>query len=98
MRIIACNGGGKDLAGARRRLEPARSPAAIDIKTWHRGLADDGRSIGSAVPAPAPVAQHAPPPECPKHLADWFEPVPRNMQCAGLRIRPVLIGRRPDHE
>ena len=48
----------EDVARARRRLEAAGAPAAVDVEARHRRLADDRRAVRRDVDDAAPVAQH----------------------------------------
>src|SRR5271170_459441 len=61
------------MARARRRLETAGAPAAIDGETGNRRQADDRRAVGRHVDDAAPVAQHPHPPHRWKQLADRLE-------------------------
>src|SRR5580698_1174667 len=45
MRFVAGDGPGEHMRGARRGLEAAGAPAAIDVQTLDGRLGDDGRAI-----------------------------------------------------
>ena len=59
VRLVAGHGPRQQVPGARRRLEAAGAPAAVDVQARHRRLADDRRAVGRHVDDAAPVAQHA---------------------------------------
>src|SRR5215469_5493518 len=97
MWLVRGDGPGEDVAGAGRRLEAAGAPAAIDVETGNRGLADDRRAIGRDIDDAAPIAQHAKASEGRKKLAHRFERVARNMQTAALAVGDIDIGAGADH-
>ena len=98
MRLVAGDGPGEHVRRARRGLEAARAPAAVDVQARHRGLADDRRAIGRHIDDPAPVAQHAHAPEHREQLADRFQSVAGDVQSAALRVGGVGVGAGADHE
>src|SRR5690606_34261556 len=55
VRLAAGNGGREDMARAGRRLEPTRSPAAIDEQVRHGRLADDRRAVRRDIDDAAPI-------------------------------------------
>src|SRR5580692_12350888 len=61
------------MARARRRLEAAGAPAAIDEKAGNRRLGDDRRAVRRDVDDAAPVAQHAHAANGGKELTDRLE-------------------------
>src|SRR5579885_3804095 len=66
MRRVIGDRMGEDPSRARRRLEAAITPSAIDIEVAERRLADDGAAIHGQVHDAAPVAPAAQPAEARK--------------------------------
>src|SRR5574337_2144408 len=69
MRLVAGDCMGEHVYAAWRRLEPAGSPAAIQVEAWNRGFADDRGAIGRDIDDPAPFPKHPHPGEDRKDLA-----------------------------
>src|SRR5438874_616746 len=70
VRLALGDGVREDVAGARRRLEAAGAPAAVDVEARDRRQPDDGRAVGRDVDNAAPVAQHSEARELREQLAD----------------------------
>ena len=89
---------GEDMAGARRRLEAAGAPAAIDEEARHRRLADDRRAVRRDVDDAAPVAQHAHAAQRRERARRWPRAYGGDVQAAGLRVGHVGVGAGADDE
>ena len=98
MRLAARDRMREHMARARRRLEAAGAPAAIDVEAGNRRRTDDRRAVGRHVDDAAPVAQHPHPADGRKELADRLERVVGDVQAAGLRIGDVGVGAGADDE
>ena len=83
---------GKDMAGSRRRLEAAGSPAAVEIEAVDIRLRDDRRGVRAGVDDAAPVAQHAKPRGFRKQLDGGSDHMLRHRERAALRIGVVFVG------
>ena len=88
----------EDVAGARRRLEAAGAPAAVDVEARDRREPDDGRAVGRDIDDAAPVAQHAQARELREQLADGLQRVRGDVQAALLAVGDVLVRAGADDE
>src|SRR6185437_5727882 len=59
MRLVLGDGPGEDMRRARRGLEAAGAPTAVDIQAGDGCLADDGRAVRRYIDDAAPIAHHA---------------------------------------
>ena len=98
VRLVAGDGVGEDVGGARGRLEAAGAPAAVDVEAGDRGLAEDRRAVGGHVDDAAPFPEHPHAAEDREDLADRRERVLDQRQAAALRVADVLVGARADDE
>ena len=98
MRLALGDGVGEHVARARRRLEAASAPAAIDVEARDRRRADDRRAVRRHVDDAAPAPQHAHARELREQLADGLQRVGGDVQAALLAVGDVLVGAGADDE
>src|SRR6185437_11125684 len=96
VRAVVGDGVGEDPARARRRLEAASAPAAIDEEPVDGGEADDRAGVGRAIDDAGPLPQHAQPADDGEKLDERRELLLDDRQAAALGVGIVVVARGAD--
>ncbi|CAI8351017.1 MAG: Uncharacterised protein [Rhodospirillaceae bacterium] len=97
-RLAAGDVRSEGVARTRGRLEPARTPAAVEVHVAHRCRSQDRARVRTDVDDTAPLAQHLHPLVLREQLADRHQGLFGQLLGAALPVGNVLIHARADHQ